>query len=303
MITLKKERSYVKVNTWDEITELNGFRHKLNHKEHQLDEIIGRYIFSEKTSCGLTNCNTPHNKGYIVSTKDGLITNIGKDCGKTYFDVDFHKMAKTFDAAVAEHNHRSNVLDFLFHIEHRKEEISSLRKTHLGADWLNATKKTLTKTNSLIPPAITVAIQRMIRSRNPSIIKPRLATNKEIDIIRASGSPLKTPHYIDEQIGSFRGSESLYKENDIRELLILDLQQNLAALEKLDIKILSQTDLKRWSTWCNDYQQKYQRACEIIENGKNLVVTENLVQFLPLVEDQREQKLFKSFASKNRQRM
>ena len=60
-------------------------------------------------------------------------------------------MAKTFDAAVAEHNNRSNVLDFLFHIEHRKDEIKSLRKLPFGADWLNTTKKTLIKSNDLIP--------------------------------------------------------------------------------------------------------------------------------------------------------
>ncbi len=69
----------------------------MNSSEHQLEAIIGRYSFLDKIKCGLSNCHTPHGRGYIVTTKAGLQTNIGKDCGKTYFGVDFETLPKKFD--------------------------------------------------------------------------------------------------------------------------------------------------------------------------------------------------------------
>ncbi|HHF0702221.1 TPA: hypothetical protein ACPIBI_004804 [Pseudomonas aeruginosa] len=50
----------------------------------ELLEILGAYIFPDTKSvkCGIRNCRTPHRRGYLISTTDGLETNIGNVCGK-----------------------------------------------------------------------------------------------------------------------------------------------------------------------------------------------------------------------------
>ena len=295
MITLKKDRSYLKVESWKEITELNGFRVKIDHKDHTLNEIIGRYIFAEKTHCGLKSCNQPHNKGYIVSTKDGLITNLGKDCGRRYFDVDFDKMAKTFDTAVTEHNNRNTINDFIFNIEHRKSEIFNLRNKHLGADWLNRAKKILTKQSQQFPYSVTEIIRSMIKSRSSQIMQSRLANKSEIERLIASGEKVQSPQYIDEQIGTFEGITALFQENDIRDILIGDLQQNINNIEGLDVPSLSQTELKRWAKWCSSYQGVFERAENIVSTGKVLLDIKNIGQFAPLIEDDKDQIVFNNF--------
>ena len=82
MITLKKERSYVKVETWDEITELNGFQKKLNYKDHELDEIIGRYIFSEKTHAVLLVVTSHIIEGILFLQKMDLLQTLVKTVEK-----------------------------------------------------------------------------------------------------------------------------------------------------------------------------------------------------------------------------
>jgi hypothetical protein len=97
MITLNSERELISVEAWADIEARPGFVKDLNPAEHTLHAIIGRYLFKNRIQCGLSDCRTPHGKGYIVVTKDGGETNIGKDCGRTYFGVDFEQLARKFD--------------------------------------------------------------------------------------------------------------------------------------------------------------------------------------------------------------
>jgi hypothetical protein len=50
MITLKIERGFVQVESWDEVTGLPGFVKNLNRSQHKLKDIVGRYIFPHTIS-------------------------------------------------------------------------------------------------------------------------------------------------------------------------------------------------------------------------------------------------------------
>lgn len=136
MITLNSEQGLISVENWEDIESRPGFITNLNPSDHQLESIIGRYLFKEKIRCGLSNCHTPHAKGYIVTTKDGQSTNIGKDCGKKYFGVDFEYLSKKFDRDITEKENRNYLFSFSFQIEEVERTISDLRKKERGADWV-----------------------------------------------------------------------------------------------------------------------------------------------------------------------
>ncbi|MEF9443407.1 hypothetical protein OWT26_25875 [Burkholderia sp. 1A5] len=106
LITINTDKQLIRVDTWDAILERAGFTNDLDPKQHELKAIIGRYAFRDKLRCGLSSCHTPHNRGYIVVTKSGLETNIGKDCGKTHFGVDFNDMSRQFERDVTEKENR-----------------------------------------------------------------------------------------------------------------------------------------------------------------------------------------------------
>lgn len=63
--------------------------------------ILGPYNFSKADAlpCGL--CGTEHQHGYLISASDGSETNIGQECGKNNFGVDFKEIYSTFRAKEA----------------------------------------------------------------------------------------------------------------------------------------------------------------------------------------------------------
>lgn len=109
MITLNRERGFETVGCWDEILELPGFCENLDPGEHELDQVIGNYLFKDRIPCGLSTCHEPHGKGYIASTKSGLIPNVGSICGKNHFGVEFDQLSRTYTRAITEHNNRQSV--------------------------------------------------------------------------------------------------------------------------------------------------------------------------------------------------
>lgn len=112
MINLNTERGLTKVDTFQEIKEMPGFLENLVPTEHKMDDVIGNYMFKDKAKCGLSTCHAPHNKGFIIKTVDGFITNIGHVCGKTHFNVDFDASVKTFLRAVDERDNREAIQVF-----------------------------------------------------------------------------------------------------------------------------------------------------------------------------------------------
>jgi hypothetical protein len=96
VITINGEKELVRVESWADIEARPGYDGKLNPAAHELDATIGSYIFADKIPCGLSNCRTLRDR-YLVPTKDGRPTNIGKDCGRIYFGADSETMSRQFD--------------------------------------------------------------------------------------------------------------------------------------------------------------------------------------------------------------
>ena len=92
MITLTDERGLIfSPKSWTEIEEIPGYVKGLDPTKHKLKSIIGSYHLKD-IHCGLL-CNQLHDKGYIVVTQGGVVTNLGNECGKNYFGVDFTTFA------------------------------------------------------------------------------------------------------------------------------------------------------------------------------------------------------------------
>ena len=137
MITLNTDNGLVRVERWEDIETLPGYVNDLNPSQHKLKTIRGRYLFKDYIKCGLSNCHTPHGKGYIATTTDGLTTNIGKDCGKKDFGVDFETLSDQFDRDVTAAENRDRLGSFSFQLEEFEDRIRQLREGQSGADWVH----------------------------------------------------------------------------------------------------------------------------------------------------------------------
>ena len=64
----------------------------------RLQEMHDHYDFlkEDEYPCGIKGCATTHQHGYLVSTSDGIFTNIGRICGAKYLDLDFDRVRKEY---------------------------------------------------------------------------------------------------------------------------------------------------------------------------------------------------------------
>ncbi|MFC5607792.1 hypothetical protein [Variovorax soli] len=81
-----------------------NFHAELQLTADELDRIIGKYELPANRGswalCGLNNCHREHRFGYVIRAKDGRETNIGHECGKREFDVEFEEVEARYKRAV-----------------------------------------------------------------------------------------------------------------------------------------------------------------------------------------------------------
>jgi hypothetical protein len=296
VITLNTNKGLIKIEGWDEIESRPGFVKNLNPAKHTLDSIIGRYIFKEKILCGLSNCHRPHAKGYIVATKDGHETNIGKDCGKTYFGVDFETLTKKFDRYIAESENRERLWSFSFQVEEFESRIIELRNGQKGADWIRKHILPLVGQSSGCPVEVVRRIASMIKAGTSLLTIDRVATEAEIQNLEVSQDrKLPRPQYIDEPIAEIVGVQALYPENDLRRLLILDLQENIKAFREKDIDTLSFEDLMYWAKWVASVENTIEKARDVISLAHTLLTQANLEPFTKILSTEKDKALFRAY--------
>ena len=294
MITVHGERGFEQIDSWEEVESLPGFTHALDPRQKELKEIIGRYVFKEKTACGLTNCKQPHSKGYLVVTTTGEVTNIGNVCGKTHFGVSFQEYSKVFTRALNDHQNRESIASFLFAIEDNIAAVAAIRHESTGADWVYRTARSLTLHDRGCPSLIVDKVNSLVKSRSPSIELSRVASEQEAEELEAiSGRSLPRPQYIDEALGTLSGIETLYPENDLRQILVLDLQENLFTLSEFDVDSADSKELRLWAKWCSEFDEKFERAQNVVRSGRRLLKADNLLQLAPLLSRKNEVTQFK----------
>lgn len=183
-------------------------------------------------------------------TKSGLETNIGKDCGKKHFGVDFNDMSHQFERDVTEKENREALWSFHFKLDEVLQAIDGIRRAERGADWVHRRSRPLVELNKGCPEPIVRCIGDMLKTGNSIVSVPRRATNEEADAEEArTGRRVQQPYYIDEPVGQISNLDVLDRENDLREILILDLEMKCKELPDQDIDTMTYEQLSRWVKW------------------------------------------------------
>jgi len=277
MITLNTDNGLVRIERWEDIESLPGYVDNLNPSQHKLKTIRGRYLFKDYIKCGLSNCHTSHGKGYIATTTDGLTTNIGKDCGKKYFGVDFETLSNQFDRDVTAAENRDRLGSFSFQIEELEERIRQLREGKSGANWVHKKSQQLSRPGGDCPNVIVHTISSMVKKRTNVLTISREATESELATAETqAGRRLQRPYYIEEPIAEINGFGALYPENNLKALLIDDLEVRLSAFKAKNIDSLDFDELRKWAKWVNSVDNVLEVAQQATELGKRLLTKENL---------------------------
>lgn len=296
MITLNQEKELVRVSSWEDIADRPGFTSPLDPTAHRLKGIIGQYALANDVPCGLSSCRTMHRHGYLVVTQSGHETNLGKDCGKRYFDVEFEAMRNVFDRDVRAKEQRERLFSLKFQMDEWRSRIASLRAGSRGADNIWRNLRAFRETGRGIPAMLVQRIRTMLKTGSTQLVVEREATAEETSLAEAAQQRrLPRPYYVSETIGELSGLHSLQDDMDLRELLVVGLSAELDQFERLEIDVLSPNDLNRWAKWATGLEPQFDKALKSNEAGCTFLTRENLLRLAKVLVAKDEQTEFNKY--------
>lgn len=290
MITINSEKGFARIESWDDVLARPGFKTDVDPKTVMLKGIIGSYAFATFLPCGLSSCHTLHGRGYLVVTSDGHETNIGKDCGKKYFSVDFERMVKVFDRDLRAQEQRQALVAFQHQIPAIKARIQALKVGETGANRIHRNLSALTDARRGLPVAVLQLIARLTKQRDGTLTTSRLATAEEVERLRAQGQRAKAGEtYVDEPAGQLEGLAALYDESDLR-ILLVERMRPLEVVEAADVDHLPDKARRELAKWVLTVEPTLVQAEAAIAAARRLLTRSNLrqtLQFLTGKEDRR----------------
>lgn len=300
MITLNTERGLERIESWSDIESLAGFRKNINPKSVTLTSIIGRYRFSDQVTCGLSTCHHKHFRGYVVATSDGRVTNIGKDCGKTHFGVDFETLSRVFDRELLDMERREALSAAKNRLHTYAQQIEIIKNTEKGATWLNKQVNSFRNPTSGLPNSICRRLDNMVRTQSAVLKRTRRATKEEIEAMRTTGrikdDDRRTIIMVEDDVGVLNGLGVLSAENDIRQILIIELGETMNRLRDIDIASATSNELGQLTKRVAEIEPMLDRCRRIAALGAQFFERENLSQIAEVAETVNDEKQIMAFA-------
>lgn len=292
MIILNKDKGLVRIESLDEMLEIPGYVSNLDLKGKKLETLLSDYNFSQRIPCGIKSCHRKHNKGYVVKTTDGQITNIGHICGEKYFGVTFKQMSNRFRRDVAEYENRETLREFMNSIPSLENQIFSVKQVGQGvAVYQRLKKKILSK--QYTPSEIVDMLNVMVKHRTNKVSIEVSLTAQEKEVISLSGAV--PPAYKSEDICVLAGISVLYDENDFRELLTIQVEQKLKEFQSMDVNAMTFNELREWVKWVGHLDQDLKYIRSLLEEAMKFFTAENLRPLRMLLVEQNDKNIFDKF--------
>lgn len=293
MITLNDDKGLTRIESWDDVITRPGFTIDIDPRTVQLKTIIASYTLQNYVKCGLSTCHQPHGNGYLVVTKDGRETNIGKDCGKKHFSVDFESMRRNFDRNTKNKERRERLGILQNQLPEIKKTVSLMRKDSNGGDWVYRTSRSLIDGSKGLPDCVVSTVRKMIQTGNNSVIIERLSKDSEVELSKLMGK--SSPQYVEENVGNLDGIRALLPDYDLRKIFAESIEPGIRKLESANIDLLSSKEVGDLINWANNLEPSIQQAKDSIILGRRLLTQENLKPLTSLLikkEDKRRWSCF-----------
>lgn len=246
--------------SYADMLDRKAFVAPLDHQQHHLKAVLTDYHFAQLAPCGLKGCRQPHNNGFLVITESGVETNVGKDCGRSYFGD------AVFSTAQADYQRRRQ----------RADLISRIRALQAEADPIAARLKDVVfrkfggKWTRRVEGAIVQLLgQPLVDSLGFAHLRGELAvlrtverSDEEIDdaVAMTPGLSRERAKYVTETVGTLEPMPWI--GFDFRQRLLGNLVEPLRALALVDPDELPTPKLKAKLKPFDDLDAEIARAEE-----------------------------------------
>ncbi len=244
------------------------------HIGRHFGSIVAPYhLTGAKIKCGISDCGSPHWHGYLITTSDGLETNIGKDCGAKHFKADFTTEMRRHDELYERRlkigrilslkKEASSILMELQTLQAEYNFLKSLRFKLRGA--LSATDnqkliyKLKTGDHNLYRYVVRTKAERdAYLEANPAAKKTGVVPPKEIKIGEISGFQFLGATYKDEEIFNY-----------------ISPLKNLEQTKEQEIIEWKRGEINKTHSWFKD-AKKIETIRSLIEFGTQFFTEENI---------------------------
>ncbi|HDY89364.1 MAG TPA: hypothetical protein ENH82_14770 [bacterium] len=271
IIVSEDGKSFVEISCWEDIITRPKYESKVDKEQVKLKAIIGKYYLSPKHPCGISSCGTAHNKGFLVVCQGGIETNIGDDCGRNIFGVDFKTLENQFNQDMNIQRYREKIKTYQSRIESYIENIENLKNGDIGGiatyekiKWF-MTKGFETKTLH--------ALERKAKLKDNRIFELQKMDNRDIELARESGN-YETHNKV--EIGLLMGITAAIDYKKLKTLLQVHLSEEVDKFKSIDADTLSYKDLQFWHNWANRLDKRIAQAKEIIGECKSFLNDKNI---------------------------
>lgn len=295
MILLNTEKGIVRIQTWAEIEERPGFQKKIDPKPSKLKAILGSYEFKDEVHCGLP-CNQPHLKGYLVVTEEGAETNIGKDCGASYFSVNFEEMRVKFEKDMKLKERQETVRQFKARLPEFAAKVQALKEG--GATRCYRLSRPLVEPHKGVPSRIVSSLSDMIRTGSSDVVVERTATDAEHEVLESqAGRRLPRPQTTRDRVGIVLGLGFFAPDLDLRRIIVEGIEPMLSKIEGIDETTARDRELGDWAKWIGGSDSELERIERAVSLGTSLLRQSNLVVLRQLLRTRDERAEFSAYLS------
>lgn len=189
-------------STFEEILKRPKFKQHVDSQIHKLKDVVAPYSFKDSVQCGLKSCHTHHMNGWLVVTTTDVETNIGKDCGRTHFGIEFRKRQSAFSKAADVSSKNSRINDFLNEEDLIRERVHLLWSAPQGGKWVHQSLKEFA---IAFPNGLRQQLFRRAIDNENVVYTERRATDREREV--AEQLKQKVIEVVSEPVGTLHGLE------------------------------------------------------------------------------------------------
>lgn len=224
----------IEVEDWKEIAARPNFSSDVNLKDKHLYKIIGSYKLKDKRTCGITSCHTPHNKGFIVVTDDGIETNIGNDCGFKYFNVKFNELTQEFLRGLTREQRKIALDKAIARIDEWRLKADDLKNGDKNIDWAIKLIDNI-KNPLVIGFFASIELKKMANMPTNVVTVPVKDSEKESDIQNIFGKTYTEggSTFTEKPIGTISHIDCLTSQYDLRRIFYFSVTKVLKELSSV----------------------------------------------------------------------
>lgn len=278
----------ISVKTVEELRERPLYRESLSFGDgtRELLDILGEYSFPELNMipCGIQGCRTPHMRGFLVLTTDGLETNIGNICGKKHLGVNFQEKRTAFKQKQGETRNVEQIVEVKQHLEKLQPLLDDLEQRSGRVARL---KIVLNKAH----PQLTRLVIGRAKLANVNLFKTVLMEEHE--------ARRQYLHYVEpDSKGNLEPFENWFARRrptksvaagalvglnfwkyDLHQLLrqdILNTAKELNHLEGTNITGLPLSELRRYAKWAQTLEHRIHEVSLVVQEGEAFFSVDNI---------------------------